>query len=202
MLDALSGQLAPPCLDVAPVVLVVPGHVEDVLCTGPAPGDVADSAGVHRGEITGEDDEFGAGRERGDGVPVELDVKVGEDLDEHFEVPRTLSALLRVSRQALLGSRLRRGDVLPPTPALRVASPGRGRGYRPGALRRRRGARPPGSFVGRARPALAKPTMQASGPSATRVMLCPRVSRRIPRQFSMWLVRDRPRSVRSGISPA
>ena len=36
----------------------------------------------------------------------------------------------------------------------------------------------------------------------TRVMLCPRVSRRIPRQFSMWLVRDRPRSVRSGISPA
>ena len=95
MLDALSGELAPPRLDVAPVVLVVPGHVEDVLCTGPAPGDVADPAGVHRGEVAGEDDELGAGGERGDGVPVELDVKVGENLKAHFEVPRTLIALLR-----------------------------------------------------------------------------------------------------------
>ena len=65
VVDALSGELAPPRLDVAPVVLVVTGHVEDAVRASPALGDVADPAGVHRGEVAGEDDELGAGGEWG-----------------------------------------------------------------------------------------------------------------------------------------
>ena len=68
VLEALPGEFAPRDLDVAPVELVVPGHVEDAVGTGPALRDVADSAGVHRGEVAGEDDEFGVRRERGDSV--------------------------------------------------------------------------------------------------------------------------------------
>ena len=84
MLNALSGELAPPRLDVGPVVLVVTGHVEDAVRASPALGDVDDPAGVHRGEVAGKDDELGAGGEWGGGVSVALDVKVGENLNAHY----------------------------------------------------------------------------------------------------------------------
>ena len=45
--------------------LPAPWHVECPVGAGPAPCDVTDPAGVHRSEVAGEDDEFGAGGEWG-----------------------------------------------------------------------------------------------------------------------------------------
>ena len=81
VLEALSGEFASPHLDVRPVELVVPGHVEDAVGTGPASRDVPHLAGVYGREVAGEDGEFGLGGERRDEVAFEFDVQVGDDSD-------------------------------------------------------------------------------------------------------------------------
>ena len=61
LFDVAIAQIFPP----PPVPFVSDRVQHDAVCACPALGDVADPVGVHRGEVTGKDDELGAGRERG-----------------------------------------------------------------------------------------------------------------------------------------